>query len=111
MDDKTLQHAVTEELEWARHVDASHIEVAVHDGVVQLAGYVGTLAEKKAANRSVWHLRGIVGVRDDIEVRQATAHQHPDEELARRAQQVPSLGFTDTWYENRSTEWIMVERR
>jgi osmotically-inducible protein OsmY len=88
MDDKTLQTAVVEELEWAPRVDSSHVRVAVHDGVVQLSGYVGTLAEKKATNRSVWHLRGVVGVRDDIEVRRAAAHHHLDEEIARRARQV-----------------------
>ncbi len=88
MDDKSLQHAVVEELEWARHVDASHIQVAVHDGVVHLTGLVGTLAEKKAANRSVWHLHGVLGVRDDIKVRPSAAHQHPDEEIASRACQV-----------------------
>ncbi len=74
MDDKSIQHAVAEELEWARHVDASRIGVAVHDGVVHLTGLVGTLAEKKAANRSVWHLHGVLGVRDDIEVRPSAAH-------------------------------------
>jgi osmotically-inducible protein OsmY len=34
MDDKALQHAVAEELEWARHVDASHVRVAVREVVV-----------------------------------------------------------------------------
>ncbi|HEY0183897.1 MAG TPA: BON domain-containing protein [Rhodopila sp.] len=88
MDDKTLQHAAVEELEWAPHVDASRIQVTVHDGVVQLFGTVGTLAEKKAANRGVWHLAGVVGVRDDIEVLPVEAHRHPDEEIASRARQV-----------------------
>jgi osmotically-inducible protein OsmY len=88
MDDKSLQHAVAEELEWARHVDASQIEVVVHEGVVQLRGSVATLAEKKAANRSVWHLHGVRGVRDDIEVRPSAAHQRSDEEIASRARQV-----------------------
>ena len=90
MDDKSVQHAVAEELEWARHVDASHLQVAVHDGVVHLTGLVSTLAEKKAANRSVWHLHGVLGVRDDIEVRPSAAHQHPDEEIASRACQILS---------------------
>jgi osmotically-inducible protein OsmY len=88
MDDKALQHAVAEELEWARHVDASHILVAVHDRVVQLSGFVGTLAEKKAANRSVWHLHGVLGVRDEVEVRPSAEHQHAGEEIASRARQV-----------------------
>jgi osmotically-inducible protein OsmY len=88
MDDKTLHHAAAEELEWAPHLDASHIQVTVHDGVVRLSGHVGTLAEKKAANRSVWHLQGVVGVHDEIEVRPVEAERHSDEELVRRAKQV-----------------------
>ncbi len=88
MDDRTLRHAVAEELEWAPHVDASEISVAVHDGVVQLSGSVRTLAEKKAANRNVWHLRGVVGVRDELVVRPTDAHRHADAELASRAAQL-----------------------
>ncbi|HQT75750.1 MAG TPA: BON domain-containing protein [Rhodopila sp.] len=88
MDDKALQHAVTEELEWAPHVDASRIQVAVHDGVVHLSGHVASLTEKKAANRTIWHLEGVTGVRDDIVVQPAEADRHADEELSRRARQV-----------------------
>ncbi|MBS0639232.1 MAG: BON domain-containing protein [Acetobacteraceae bacterium] len=88
MDDRTLQHAVAEELEWAPHVDASGINVTVHDGVVRLSGFVGTLAEKKAANRNVWHLHGVVGVRDELVVSPPAAHRHTDAELASRAAQL-----------------------
>ncbi len=88
MDDKTLLHAVTEELEWARHVDASRIVVSVHDGVVHLAGQVRTLAEKKLANRTVWHLEGVVGVRDEIIVQPPLDQRPSDAELALRAEQL-----------------------
>ncbi len=88
MDDKTLQHAVAEELEWAPHIDASGVTIAVHDGIVHLAGHVGTLAEKKLANRTVWHLSGVVGVRDAIVVQPPDSHRHSDEELASRAAQL-----------------------
>lgn len=88
MDDRTLQHAVAEELAWAPHVDASDITVSVHDGVVHLSGSVRTLAEKKAANRNVWHLRGVAGVRDELLVRLPDAHRHADAELASRAAQL-----------------------
>ncbi len=85
MNDQSLQHAVVEELTWARHVDATRVTVAVHDGLVSLSGEVGTLIEKRHANRSVWHLHGVVGVRDEIVVRPPEAHRHSDAELASRA--------------------------
>jgi osmotically-inducible protein OsmY len=85
MDDQSLQHAVVEELTWARHVDASDVTVAVHEGVVTLSGNVRTLIEKKLANRSVWHLQGVVGVRDNIAVQPPDVHRHSDAELADRA--------------------------
>jgi len=88
MDDRTLRHVVLEELEWTPRIDASDVVVAVHDGVVALSGRVRTLAEKKLANCAVWHLRGVVGVRDDIVVQPLAMHRPPDEELAQRAEQI-----------------------
>jgi len=85
MDDQSLQHAVAEELTWARHVDAAGITVAVHDGVVTLSGHVRSLGEKRHANRCVWHLNGVVGVRDELEVRPREADRHSDTELTSRA--------------------------
>ncbi|HVZ10229.1 BON domain-containing protein [Rhodopila sp.] len=83
MDDSALQHAVAEELEWAPHLDAERITVQVHDGVVHLSGIVRSLAEKKIANRTIWHLRGVVGVRDSLAVQPPA--QPSDLELASRA--------------------------
>ena len=88
MDDRSLQHAVEEELEWAPHLDASAITVAVQDGIVRVGGVVGSLAEKHAAERAVWHIRGVTGLVQEIEVRVAPARRHPDEEIAERVQSV-----------------------
>lgn len=88
MSDKELEHAVAEELEWAPHVDASHILVSVRNGVVRLPGYVRSLAERKAAIRAVWHVRGVRGLEDELEVRPPEAHQHSDDEIARRAMHI-----------------------
>ena len=65
MNDVELQHAVAEELEWAPHVDASHVTVS--DGIVRLTGFVGSLAKKKAAECTVWHIRGVRGLVPEIE--------------------------------------------
>ena len=84
MDDLELQHAVAEELEWAPHVDASLVAVTVRDGIVKLTGVVGSLAEKKAAERAVWHVRGVRGLAEEIEVAIRDAQHHPDDEIAHR---------------------------
>lgn len=84
MDDLELQHAVAEELEWAPRVDASHVEVSVRDGIVRLNGYVGSLAEKKAAERAVWHVRGVRGLVEELEVTIPAAQRCSDDEIARR---------------------------
>lgn len=87
-DDRAIEHAVVEELEWAPHVDAAGIQVAVHDGVVRLTGHVRTLAEAKAAERTAWHVGGVHGVTAELEVRRPAAHAHDDAEIARRAADV-----------------------
>ena len=85
MDDRAIEHAVREELEWAPHVDATNISVDVRDGVVRLGGFVASLAEKRAAERVTWHVRGVLGLAQDIEVRLTSGQRHDDVEIARRA--------------------------
>jgi len=84
MDDLELQHAVAEELEWAPHVDAVHVAVSVRDGIVRLSGYVGSLTEKKAAERAVWHVRGVRGIAEELEVVIPAAERRSDDEIAHR---------------------------
>lgn len=88
MDDQTLRHTVIEELEWAPHVDATHITVDVQDGCVRLGGVVASLAEKHAAERAVWHVHGVRDVVQEIDVRLPAAHRHSDAEIVARAQSV-----------------------
>ena len=85
MDDRAIEHAVREELEWAPHVDAAHISVDVQAGIVRLGGFVASLADKKAAERTVWHVRGVLGLAQDIEVRLTPTRRYDDAEIARRA--------------------------
>ena len=87
-DDAWIERAVAEELEWAPHVDAAHVHVGVRDGIVHLTGHVRTLLEKRAAERTVWHVAGVRGLAADLAVRRPAAHLHSDGELARRAADV-----------------------
>lgn len=54
--DSQIQLDVMAELKWEPSVHATQIGVEVKDGVVTLAGHVGTYAEKWGLNkpRSVW---------------------------------------------------------
>ena len=88
MDDLELQHAVAEELEWAPHVDASHVAASVRDGIVRLTGFVGSLAEKRAAERAVWHVRGVRGIAEEIELAIPASQRLSDEEIAHRVGRV-----------------------
>ncbi len=85
MDDLTLERLVREELEWAPHVDAENITVHVENGIATLGGFVTSYAEKKAAEHAVWHVRGVLGLAQEIEVRLSETARHSDEELAHRA--------------------------
>lgn len=88
MDDLELQHAVAEELEWAPHLDASNVSVTVRDGIVRLSGFVVSLAEKKGAERTVWHVRGVRGIAEELQVAIQAAQRHSDDEIAHRAASV-----------------------
>ncbi len=50
--DGKLQEAVLDQLRWEPSVNAAHIGVTVHNGVVTLSGHVETYAEKSAAERA-----------------------------------------------------------
>ena len=53
-DDMTIQKRVIDELEWSVLVDATHIGVAVRQGIVELTGHVETYAEAQGRARRAW---------------------------------------------------------
>ena len=80
-----LRRDVIEELEWEPSVEATHIAVAVDDGIVTLTGAVPTYAEKLAAERVAQRVHGVRGIANDIEVRlPGTAHRD-DTDIAKAA--------------------------
>ena len=50
MNDKSVQQAVVDELEWDPSVDSAHIGVTARNGVVTLTGYVNSYTEKWSAH-------------------------------------------------------------
>jgi osmotically-inducible protein OsmY len=83
--DTELMSDVQAELEWDSSVDDRGIVVAVKDGVVTLAGHVGSFVDKWAAEKAVKGVAGVRAVANDIEVKIGTTGQRSDLEIAEAA--------------------------
>jgi osmotically-inducible protein OsmY len=81
-EDRHVQKAVLEELEWEPSVDAGHIGVTVRNGVVTLSGHVASFAEKKAAESAARRVKWVRAVAEDIEVGPAFSEKRDDEKVA-----------------------------
>jgi osmotically-inducible protein OsmY len=82
LSNKLIRDAVLEELESDPEVSGKHISVTVNDGAVTLAGHVVAIHEKHAAVRAAERVDAVRAVADDIEVREASLHELPDDEIA-----------------------------
>lgn len=80
--DLHLQQRVMDELEFEPRVDAAHIGVSVHEGVVTLSGHVSSFVEKFAAERAVRRVRGVKAVAQELEVRLPSEAKTADDEIA-----------------------------
>jgi osmotically-inducible protein OsmY len=83
--DHKLRQDVLDELEFEPRVNAAHIGVGVHSGVVTLTGFVPSYAEKAAAERAVWRVKGVKAIAEEIEVRLPADKKTADDEIASRA--------------------------
>jgi osmotically-inducible protein OsmY len=83
--DHQLQQDVLDELEFEPRVNAAHIGVGVNAGVVTLTGFVPSYAEKAAAERAVWRVKGVKALAEEIRVRLPEDKKTADEEIATRA--------------------------
>jgi osmotically-inducible protein OsmY len=83
--DDEIKKDVEDELRWDPDIDATDIAVSVKNGVVTLAGFVPSYAQKFQAESDVKRVAGVVGVANDIEVRVPAFDQRPDPEIARDA--------------------------
>jgi osmotically-inducible protein OsmY len=68
-EDKEIQAAVEEELDWTPEVNAAHIGVSVDGGRVMLSGKVDSIAEQTAATKAALRVNGVIGIEDDLAVR------------------------------------------
>ena len=80
--DVQLKKDVTHELEWDPSINATHIGVAVEDGVVTLTGHLPTFAEKQAAENAARRVAGVRAIAVELDVRLEPRHQRSDAEIA-----------------------------
>ncbi|MDE2317357.1 MAG: BON domain-containing protein [Xanthomonadaceae bacterium] len=85
MNDKELRQLVIDELEYEPSIDAADIGVTAEHGVVTLSGHVGDYAQKTAAERAAWRVKGVRGIAQEIEVRLSGDKKRNDDEIAQRA--------------------------
>lgn len=83
--DTELMSDVQAELDWDSSVDNRGIVAAVKDGIVTLAGHVGSYVDKWAAEKAVKGVAGVRAVANDIEVKIGTTGQRSDREIAEAA--------------------------
>lgn len=85
MNDKQLRQNVMDELDFEPSIDAADIGVAVESGVVTLTGHVPNYAQKLAAERAVWRVKGVKAIAEEIQVRFPGDKKQNDDEIAQRA--------------------------
>ena len=86
--DSQLQQDVSAELRWEPSVHAARIGVEVKDGVVTLAGEVGSYAEKWNAERAAQKVTGVKALTTALQVQLASPSTHTDGDIAEAAENV-----------------------
>jgi osmotically-inducible protein OsmY len=83
--DSETRRDVEAELHWSPDIDQTDIAVKVSGGVVTLAGYVPTYADKYRAEAAVKRVAGVSAVANDLAVRVPLGGMPTDPEIARGA--------------------------
>jgi osmotically-inducible protein OsmY len=84
--DKQVQRDVVAELGWEPSVNAAQIGVEVSDGVVTLAGHVGSYAEKLNAERAAQRVAGVKALAVEMDVTLPGSSRRLDTDIARSAE-------------------------
>ena len=89
--DSDLMKAVLDELSWEPSVNAAHLGVTAHGGVVTLTGHVENYMHKMGAEKATSRVRGVKAVAEEIEVKLPFDIKRSDEDIAAAA--VDRLGW------------------
>ncbi len=85
MTDNDIQKDIIAELNAEPNLRNDDIAVGVRDGVVTLAGFVDSFADKWRAERVVSKIKGVKAVVNELEVKLPSSSQRTDPEIARAA--------------------------
>jgi osmotically-inducible protein OsmY len=83
--DHDIQEDVLAELRWEPSLANDDIAVSVRDGVVTLAGYAASYADKWKAERVASRVKGVKAVANDVKVKLPASSERPDPDIARAA--------------------------
>ncbi len=83
--DSDIQEDVVAELKAEPNLRNDDLAIGVRDGVVTLAGYVDSYADKWRAERLVSKVKGVKAVVNQLEVKLPSSSQRTDPEIARAA--------------------------
>ena len=86
--DTQLQQDVIAELKWEPSVNAAQIGVEVKDGIVTLAGHVGSHAEKLDAERAAQRVSGVKALAIEMDVKLSGSSKRTDADIAGSAKNV-----------------------
>jgi osmotically-inducible protein OsmY len=86
--DTQLQSDVIAELSWEPSINAEDIGVEVKDGIVTLAGHVGTYAEKIGAECATMRVSGVRALAVEMDVKLAGSSKRNDVDIARSVDNV-----------------------
>jgi osmotically-inducible protein OsmY len=93
--DLQLKQDVIAELIWEPAVNPASIGVEVKDGIVTLAGHVGSLSEKWDAERATQRVQGVKALAIEMDVKLPGSFERDDADIARAATNV--LQWTTYW--------------
>jgi osmotically-inducible protein OsmY len=83
--DSEIEKDLLDELRWDPALKDDDVAVSVRDGVVTLAGFVASYADKWKAERVVSRVKGVRAIANDLQVKLPAASQRPDPDIARAA--------------------------
>lgn len=90
--DAQIQEDVIAELKWEPSVDSTQIGVEVKDGIVTLAGHVGSYVEKWEAKRAAQRVSGVKALAVEMDVKLPGSSVRNDVDIARAAVNVLQWG-------------------
>jgi osmotically-inducible protein OsmY len=104
--DAQVQQDVIAELKWEPSVNAAQIGVEVKDGIVTLAGHVGSYPEKWEAERAAQRVSGVKALAVEMDVKLHGSSTRTDADIAQLAQ----TALQDTSYLPKDAVHVKVEK-